>query len=82
MCTLNERRIVFVSRPFLQQPHVTLTATDTLTSMLIIPLKFGFLPHLLQLVLDQTHHGAVRLAGGVYLKNLAQLRWEEVRFNF
>jgi hypothetical protein len=42
----------------------------------------GFLPHLLQLVLDRSQDRAVRLAGAVYLKNLAKLRWEEVRFSF
>jgi exportin-2 (importin alpha re-exporter) len=42
----------------------------------------GFLPHLLQLVLDHKQDRAVRLAGAVYLKNLAKLRWEEVRFSF
>jgi exportin-2 (importin alpha re-exporter) len=40
----------------------------------------GFLPALLQLLLDQNQDRSVRLAGGVYLKNLAKLRWEEVRW--
>src|ERR1700722_17261257 len=38
----------------------------------------GFLPHLLQLVLDQATDLSVRLAGSIYLKNLAKLRWDEV----
>ncbi|KAN0094806.1 CAS/CSE protein, C-terminus domain containing protein [Tylopilus felleus] len=37
----------------------------------------GFLPHLLALILDSTPDRAVRLAGGIYLKNVAKLRWEE-----
>ena len=39
----------------------------------------GFLPHLLALILDSAPDRAVRLAGGIYLKNIAKLRWEEVR---
>lgn len=39
----------------------------------------GFLPHLLALILDGAPDRAVRLAGGIYLKNIAKLRWEEVR---
>lgn len=39
----------------------------------------GFLPHLLALILDAAPDRAVRLAGGIYLKNIAKLRWEEVR---
>lgn len=38
----------------------------------------GFLLHLLQLVLEPSQNRAVRLAGGVYLKNITKLRWEEV----
>ncbi|KAF5323094.1 hypothetical protein D9611_009310 [Ephemerocybe angulata] len=37
----------------------------------------GFLTHLLALVLEQSQDRSVRLAGGVYLKNIAKLRWEE-----
>ncbi|KAJ7504560.1 CAS/CSE protein [Mycena galericulata] len=37
----------------------------------------GFLPHLLRLILDATKERPVRLAGSVYLKNAAKLRWEE-----
>ncbi|KIK96918.1 hypothetical protein PAXRUDRAFT_825478 [Paxillus rubicundulus Ve08.2h10] len=37
----------------------------------------GFLPHLLGLILDSTQERSVRLAGGIYLKNIAKLRWEE-----
>ncbi|KAH0831109.1 armadillo-type protein [Lanmaoa asiatica] len=39
--------------------------------------QHGFLPHLLALVLDPAPDRAVRLAGGIYLKNVAKLRWEE-----
>lgn len=38
----------------------------------------GFLPHLIALILDNAPDRAVRLAGGIYLKNVAKLRWEEV----
>ena len=38
----------------------------------------GFLLHLLQLVLEPSQNRAARLAGGVYLKNITKLRWEEV----
>lgn len=41
----------------------------------------GFLSHLLRLVLESSLDRAVRLAGSVYLKNIAKLRWEEVSFN-
>ncbi|CAK5267603.1 unnamed protein product [Mycena citricolor] len=37
----------------------------------------GFLGHLLGLILDTSKERAVRLAGSVYLKNIAKLRWEE-----
>ncbi|KAI9569377.1 armadillo-type protein [Boletus coccyginus] len=37
----------------------------------------GFLPHLLALILDSASDRPVRLAGGIYLKNIAKLRWEE-----
>ncbi|KAF8839712.1 Cse1-domain-containing protein [Paxillus ammoniavirescens] len=37
----------------------------------------GFLPHLLGLILDSTQERSTRLAGGIYLKNIAKLRWEE-----
>ncbi|KAJ7224424.1 CAS/CSE protein [Mycena pura] len=37
----------------------------------------GFLTHLLRLILDGTKERQVRLAGSVYLKNIAKLRWEE-----
>ena len=38
----------------------------------------GFLTHLLALVLERTQPASVRLAGSIYLKNIAKLRWEEV----
>lgn len=41
----------------------------------------GFLTHLLSLVLEQSQDKSVRLAGSVYLKNIAKLRWDEVRVN-
>ncbi|KAH7882920.1 CAS/CSE protein [Phlebopus sp. FC_14] len=37
----------------------------------------GFLTHLLRLILDTTQDRSIRLAGGIYLKNAAKLRWEE-----
>ncbi|KAF7309671.1 Importin N-terminal domain-containing protein [Mycena indigotica] len=37
----------------------------------------GFLSHILRLSLDPTQDRAVRLAGSVFLKNIAKLRWEE-----
>ncbi|KAH7929305.1 Cse1-domain-containing protein [Leucogyrophana mollusca] len=37
----------------------------------------GFLPHLLRLILDPSKDRPTRLAGGIYLKNIAKLRWEE-----
>lgn len=39
----------------------------------------GFLSHLLQLVLTPTVDRPARLAGSVYLKNVAKTRWDEVR---
>src|ERR1700738_1715438 len=42
----------------------------------------GFLPHLLQLILNQDADPSVRLAGGVCLKNLAKLRWGEGSLSF
>jgi len=38
----------------------------------------GFLSHLLQLILNKNVDPSIRLAGGIYLKNIAKLRWEEV----
>ncbi|KAJ7801877.1 CAS/CSE protein [Mycena olivaceomarginata] len=37
----------------------------------------GFLSHLLGLILDPTKERSVRLAGSVFLKNIAKGRWEE-----
>ncbi|KAJ3756512.1 CAS/CSE protein [Lentinula raphanica] len=37
----------------------------------------GFLPHLLQLVLNQSQNRSVRLSGSVYLKNVSKSRWED-----
>ncbi|KAF8216328.1 importin alpha re-exporter [Mycena galopus ATCC 62051] len=37
----------------------------------------GFLSHLLGLILDPSKERSVRLAGSVYLKNIAKSRWEE-----
>jgi hypothetical protein len=41
----------------------------------------GFLAHLLTLILNGSYDRSTRLAGGIYLKNVAKLRWEEVRNN-
>ncbi|KAG1767590.1 CAS/CSE protein [Suillus placidus] len=37
----------------------------------------GFLAHLLTLILNGSFDRSTRLAGGIYLKNVAKLRWEE-----
>ncbi|KAG2131005.1 CAS/CSE protein [Suillus clintonianus] len=37
----------------------------------------GFLAHLLTLILNGSYDRSTRLAGGIYLKNVAKLRWEE-----
>ncbi|KAG2133137.1 CAS/CSE protein [Suillus cothurnatus] len=37
----------------------------------------GFLAHLLRLILNGSYDRSTRLAGGIYLKNVAKLRWEE-----
>lgn len=37
----------------------------------------GFLEHLLTLILNASYDRSTRLAGGIYLKNVAKLRWEE-----
>ncbi|KAJ8595722.1 Cse1-domain-containing protein [Rhizopogon salebrosus TDB-379] len=39
--------------------------------------QHGFLAHLLSLILDVSYDRPTRLAGGIYLKNVAKLRWEE-----
>lgn len=38
----------------------------------------GFLPHLLQIVLDRTHPTQIRQAACVYFKNQIKLRWDDV----
>lgn len=38
----------------------------------------GFLSHLLSLICNKNQDGATRLAGGIYLKNIAKMKWEEV----
>lgn len=47
-----------------------------------LSVETGFLAHLLGIVLDQSQDRAVRLSGSVYLKNIAKLRWEEVRMPY
>ncbi|KAJ7281661.1 CAS/CSE protein [Mycena rebaudengoi] len=42
-----------------------------------LSLQDGFLSHLLRLTLDTSKERAIRLAGSVFLKNIAKLRWEE-----
>ncbi|KAJ6581319.1 CAS/CSE protein [Mycena capillaripes] len=42
-----------------------------------LSIQQGFLSHLLRLILDATKERPVRLAGSVFLKNIARLRWEE-----
>lgn len=57
------------------QPSSRKQAETSLTSLSTQP---GFILALLRLVLDERGgERAVRLAGGVYLKNLVKLRWEE-----
>ncbi|KAF8063522.1 CAS/CSE protein [Lyophyllum atratum] len=46
-------------------------------SLNAVSVQQGFLSHLLRLVLEPSQDRAVRLAGGVYLKNITKLRWEE-----
>lgn len=58
------------------QPASRKQAEQQLNQLTLQP---GFLPHLLALILDNAPDRAVRLAAGIYLKNIAKLRWEEVR---
>lgn len=58
------------------QPASQKQAEQQLNQLTVQP---GFLPHLLALILDAAPDRAVRLAGGIYLKNVAKLRWDEVR---
>ena len=58
-------------------PETRKPAEQNLTALSVQP---GFLTHLLGLILEGSKNRAVRLAGAVYLKNLAKMRWEEVRF--
>lgn len=57
------------------QPTSRKQAESSLNALSLQP---GFIIALLRLVLESTQDRAVRLAGGVYLKNLVKLRWEEV----
>jgi hypothetical protein len=57
------------------QPASRKQAESSLNALSLQP---GFITALLRLVLESTQDRAVRLAGGVYLKNLVKLRWEEV----
>lgn len=41
----------------------------------------GFLPHLLQIVLDRTHPIPVRQAACLYFKNQIKQRWDDVSLN-
>lgn len=50
------------------------------TELQNVSVQPGFLTHLLQLVLNSGGDRAVRLAGSVYLKNIAKMRWVEVRY--
>jgi exportin-2 (importin alpha re-exporter) len=58
-------------------PNTRKQAESTLNELSQQP---AFITALLRLVLDATTPGGVpvRLAGGVFLKNLVKLRWEEV----
>ncbi|KAJ7043405.1 CAS/CSE protein [Mycena alexandri] len=55
-------------------PATRKSAEQNLNAISVQP---GFLSHLLHLILDATKDRAVRLAGSVFLKNIAKLRWEE-----
>lgn len=57
-------------------PNTRKQAEHNLNALSVQP---GFLSHLLRLVLESSQDRAVRLSGGVYLKNITKLRWEEVR---
>ncbi|KAG6868898.1 hypothetical protein C0993_008196 [Termitomyces sp. T159_Od127] len=56
------------------QPTTRKQAETNLNAVSVQP---GFLSHLLRLVLEPSQDRAVRLAGGVYLKNISKHRWEE-----
>ncbi|KAH0580356.1 hypothetical protein H2248_001858 [Termitomyces sp. 'cryptogamus'] len=56
------------------EPTTRKQAEQNLDAVSVQP---GFLSHLLRLVLEPSQDRAVRLAGGVYLKNIAKHRWEE-----
>ncbi|KAG6820300.1 hypothetical protein H0H93_002564 [Arthromyces matolae] len=55
-------------------PSTRKQAEHSLDSVSVQP---GFLTALLRLVLEPSQDRAVRLAGGVYLKNITKHRWEE-----
>ncbi|KAJ6621313.1 importin alpha re-exporter [Mycena sp. CBHHK59/15] len=55
-------------------PATRKTAEQSLNNLSV---QQGFLSHLLCLILDSTKDRPVRLAGSVFLKNIAKLRWEE-----
>ncbi|KAF7370763.1 Importin N-terminal domain-containing protein [Mycena sanguinolenta] len=55
-------------------PATRKTAEQNLNALSI---QQGFLSHLLGLILDSTKERSVRLAGSVFLKNIAKSRWEE-----
>ncbi|EGN91830.1 hypothetical protein SERLA73DRAFT_100047 [Serpula lacrymans var. lacrymans S7.3] len=55
-------------------PATRKQAEQQLDSLVAQP---GFLSHILRLILDSSQQHPIRLAGAVYLKNLAKLRWEE-----
>ncbi len=58
-------------------PHTRKQAEHSLRAYSRQP---AFVVHLLQLVLESTQNGAVRLAASVYLKNMVKLGWlEDVR---
>jgi exportin-2 (importin alpha re-exporter) len=63
----------------LQASLVPATRKQAEVSLKQISVQPEFLPHLLQLVLDHFKELSVRLAGSIYLKNIAKLSWDEVR---
>jgi exportin-2 (importin alpha re-exporter) len=63
---------------FLQASLTPQTRKQAEQSLNSISSQPGFLAHLLRLIIDPSQQRPVRLAGSVYLKNIAKLRWDEV----
>lgn len=59
-------------------PQTRKQAEQNLTSLSQQP---GFLPHLLRLVLEASQDRSVRLAAGVFFKNVVKNKWDDVSFD-